>query len=91
MTKHILVLSVLLLTGACATQPFIDTASRPSPSVPDRDALNAADAACSGPWKPWAMTVVHTTWPYRTYVSETMRCLNSARVVGPFTYRTDGL
>jgi hypothetical protein len=64
----------------------------PQPFYSPRHAVTMqAYAECAGPFVPWSQIVDHTPWPYRTTVTETLRCMKDGRVIGPFTYRADGL
>ncbi len=51
----------------------------------------AATETCRGPWVSWSEVIYHSAWPYRTEVSETMRCLKDGSFAGPYRYRVDGL
>lgn len=80
---------LLFLLAGCARefracdQPYI------MPQV--HNAAAQAFADCGGPWQSWSRTTTTSRWPYRIETTETMRCLNDGRVVGPHTYREDGL
>jgi hypothetical protein len=81
-----LAFACLLLVSACGTaQPDTGTPE------PRHAAIVAATEACRGPWVSWSEVIYHSTWPYRTEVSETMRCLKDGSFVGPYRYRVDGL
>jgi len=82
-------LAVLFVTG-CAQEQFV---AYPQPySMPQVHAAAAqATADCGGDWQSWSRGTTYSRWPYRIETTETMRCLKDGRVVGPYTYREDGL
>jgi hypothetical protein len=88
-TRAHIIGACLMLIG-CATQGD-DFPALPPIADPQHGAVVAATAACGGPWREWSRTTLSSRWPFRVDVTETMRCLTDGRVVGPYSYRTDGL
>lgn len=78
------------LTG-CAQPPDALNTVPAVYTYPGHAASLQAAIDCGGPYIEWNVEVDHTPWPYRTTRTETMRCLNDGRIVGPYSYRTDGL
>ena len=86
--RRILLLPCLLALSACAA-PAPD--ADPIVYSPSHAVTMQAYAECAGPFMPWSQVIEHTPWPYRTTVTETMRCMKDGRFVGPFVYRVDAL
>lgn len=92
-TSRVTALALAATLAACGSLPYapIDQVTlAPIPS-PSGIAARQATADCGGPWLGWASTTTFSKWPYRIETTETMRCLGDGRVVGPYSYRGDGL
>lgn len=76
--------------GGLPTAPIDMPRLDPIPN-PSGDAAHHASMDCGGPWLSWSSNTTFSKWPYRIETTETMRCLNDGRIVGPYSYREDGL
>jgi hypothetical protein len=87
-----LALPLAILLSGCVAAPSNDVPQFTGQAfAPMHGATRQAMADCGGPYVAWSSTTSRSLFPYRVETTERMRCLKDGRVVGPYTYRTDGL
>lgn len=85
------VITACLFLGACAS-------SEPPPDPwgvyvesPSHASIVDAEKRCDGPFVEWSHDIFSAPWPYRVTHTVYYRCMKTGDVVGPYTYRTDGM
>lgn len=84
--KALALLAVFLTACAPVVAP---TDPWPNPPSPYHDATTSAYRDCAGPYVSWGLSSFRTEWPRTHVVSETMRCINTGNIVGPYRYSVE--